>query len=42
LLKEFKIGDKVKIEVIRDGKLENMKIKLGDRKDKKTIKKMKT
>lgn len=42
LLKEFRIDDKVKLEVIRDGKLEKLKIKLGDRKDRKKIKKIKT
>ena len=42
LLKEFRINDKVKLEVIRDGKLEKLKIKLGDRKDKKKIIKIKT
>jgi serine protease Do len=35
ILKTYKIGDKVKLEVIREGKLEKLKITLGDRDDEK-------
>lgn len=42
LLKEFKIGEKVKMEVVRDGKVKKLKIKLGDRDDRKTEIKIKS
>lgn len=36
LLKEYKIGEKVKLEVVREGKIEKLTITLGDRDDEKS------
>lgn len=35
LLYDYKIGDKVKMEIVRDGKVKKLKVKLGDRDDRK-------
>lgn len=35
LLNDYRIGDKVKMEIVRDGKVKKLKVELGDRDDKK-------
>lgn len=42
LLYDYKIGDKVKMEIVRDGKVKKLKVKLGDRDDRKKEYKMRS